>query len=193
MRASILCHYAGQSASVALCMYQALQKADSSLASLCSGPDTGLARWVRIKKNRESWFYFSPGLFQSHRRVCHPGYQVSVALSAILIILHWKIASTSLIYSFHSTPNSRCFVYVHFQSHNAPNLPPLHISETGYTTKWYTLKYWFFDPHPHTGMYITMIRITTYKVRSILWSNHQTSVVGISRKWKFWVTKLSCR
>ena len=53
-------------------------------------------------------------------------------LSAILIILHWKIASTSLIYSFHSTPNSRCFVYVHFQSHNAPNLPPLHISETGY-------------------------------------------------------------
>ena len=53
-------------------------------------------------------------------------------LSAILIILHWKIAITSLIYSFHSTPNSRCFVYVHFQSHNAPNLPPLHISETGY-------------------------------------------------------------
>ena len=53
-------------------------------------------------------------------------------LSAILIILHWKIASTSLIYSFHSTPNSPCFVYVHFQSHNAPNLPPLHISETGY-------------------------------------------------------------
>ena len=50
MRASILCHYAGQSASVALCMYQALQKADSSLASLCSGPETGLARWVRIKK-----------------------------------------------------------------------------------------------------------------------------------------------
>ena len=31
-------------------------------------------------------------------------------LSAILIILHWKIAITSLIYSFHSTPNSRCFV-----------------------------------------------------------------------------------
>ena len=50
MRASILCHYAGQSASVALCMYQALQKADSSLASLCSGPETGLAQWVRIKK-----------------------------------------------------------------------------------------------------------------------------------------------
>ena len=42
--------YAGQFASVALCMYQALQKADSSLASLCSGPETGLARWVRIKK-----------------------------------------------------------------------------------------------------------------------------------------------
>ena len=53
-------------------------------------------------------------------------------LSAISIILHWKIASTSLSYSFHSTPNSCCFVYVHFQSHNAPNLPPLHISEMGY-------------------------------------------------------------
>ena len=37
-------------------------------------------------------------------------------LSAVLIILHWKIASTSLIYSFHSTPNHRCFVLVHFQS-----------------------------------------------------------------------------
>ena len=42
MRTSILCHYAGQSASVALYMYQALQKAD-----MCSGPETGLARWVR--------------------------------------------------------------------------------------------------------------------------------------------------
>ena len=48
------------------------------------------------------------------------------------MILHWKIAFTSLKYSFHSNPNSRCFVLVHFQSHNAPNSPPLHISETGY-------------------------------------------------------------
>ena len=48
------------------------------------------------------------------------------------MILHWKIAFTSLKYSFHSNPNSRCFVFVHFQSHKAPNLPPLHVSETGY-------------------------------------------------------------
>ena len=75
MRASILCHYAGQSASVALYMYQALQRADSSLASLCSGPETGLAWWVRIKKNRKADFIFHRG---SNR---HPGYQVSVALS----------------------------------------------------------------------------------------------------------------
>ena len=64
MRASILCHYAGQSASVALCMYQALQKADSSLASLCSGPETGLARWVRIKKTiGKADFIFHRGSF----------------------------------------------------------------------------------------------------------------------------------
>ena len=48
------------------------------------------------------------------------------------MILHWKIVFTSLNSSFHSNPNSRCFVLVHFQSHNAPNLPPLHISETDY-------------------------------------------------------------
>ena len=48
------------------------------------------------------------------------------------MILHWKIAFTSLKYSFHSNPKSRCFVLVHFQSHNAPNLPPLHILEMGY-------------------------------------------------------------
>ena len=48
------------------------------------------------------------------------------------MILHWKIAFTSLKYSFQRNPNSCCFVLVHFQSHNAPNLPPLHISETGY-------------------------------------------------------------
>ena len=48
------------------------------------------------------------------------------------MILHWKIAFTSLKYSFHSSPNSHCFVLVHFQSHNAPNSPPLHISEMGY-------------------------------------------------------------
>ena len=52
--------------------------------------------------------------------------------SVIVMILHWKIVLTSLNSSFHSNPNSRCFVFVHFQSHNAPNLPPLHISETGY-------------------------------------------------------------
>ena len=52
--------------------------------------------------------------------------------SVILMILHWKIALTSLNSSFHSNPSSRCFVLVHFQSHNAPNWPPLHISETGY-------------------------------------------------------------
>ena len=74
MRASILCHYAGQSTSVALCIYQGLQKADSSLASLCSGPETGLAGWVRIKKTGKADFIF-------HRDLCHPGYQVSVALS----------------------------------------------------------------------------------------------------------------
>ena len=54
-------------------------------------------------------------------------------LLVILIILHWKIVSTLLNPSFHSTPNSRCFVLVHFQSHNAPNFPPLHISEMGYS------------------------------------------------------------
>ena len=48
------------------------------------------------------------------------------------MILHWKILFKSLDSSFHSNPNSCCFVFVHFQSHNAPNLPPLHISETGY-------------------------------------------------------------
>ena len=65
MRASILCHYAGQSASVALCMYQALQKADSSLASLCSGPETALAWWVRIKKKTtgKADFIFHQGSF----------------------------------------------------------------------------------------------------------------------------------
>ena len=47
---NILSHYAGQSAAVALCMYQALEKPGCSVASLCSGPETGLARWVRIKK-----------------------------------------------------------------------------------------------------------------------------------------------
>ena len=64
MRACILCHYAGQSASVALSMYRALQKADSSLASLCSGPETGLARWVRIKKTiGKADFIFHRGSF----------------------------------------------------------------------------------------------------------------------------------
>ena len=49
MRASILCHHVGQTAAVALCMYQALEKACCTVASLCSGPETGLARWVRIE------------------------------------------------------------------------------------------------------------------------------------------------
>ena len=57
------------------------------------------------------------------------------------------------------------------------------LSSATHTTQMvYTEILIFFYPHPHTGMYITMISITTYKVRSILWSNHQTSVVGISRK-----------
>ena len=50
MRTLILCHYAGQSVAVALCMYQALKKACCTVASLCSGPETGQALWVRIKK-----------------------------------------------------------------------------------------------------------------------------------------------
>ena len=47
---------AGQSAVVALCMYHALEKPGCSVASLCSGPETGQAWWVRIKKknNRET-------------------------------------------------------------------------------------------------------------------------------------------
>ena len=60
-----------------------------------------------------------------------------LSLSPISIILHWKIVSTALnsFYSpgFYSNPHSSLFVLVHFQSHNAPNLPPLHISETGYS------------------------------------------------------------
>ena len=74
-------------------------------------------------------------------------------LSAILIILHWKIASTSLIYFFHSTPNRRCFVLVHFQSHNVPNLPPLHISETGYGTNGTV---WKVDVHPPWNEYTSL-------------------------------------
>ena len=57
----------------------------------------------------------------------------SLLMMVILMILHWKIAFTSLKYSFHSNPNIRCFVLVHFQSHNAPTSPPLHISERGHT------------------------------------------------------------
>ena len=86
MRASILCHYAGQPASVALCMYQALQKAESSLASLCSGPETGLAGWVRIKKQQGKLILFFTGALSVSWRVCHPGYQVSVALQ---ILIFW--------------------------------------------------------------------------------------------------------
>ena len=40
-------------------MYQALEKACCTVASLCSGLETGLAPWVRIKNNnRESSFLF---------------------------------------------------------------------------------------------------------------------------------------
>ena len=57
-----------QSAAVPLCMYQALQKPGCSVASLCSGPETGLTRWVRNKKNnRKRGFFFFIGalLFSS--------------------------------------------------------------------------------------------------------------------------------
>ena len=68
--------------------------------------------------------------------------------ATIMSLCTGKIAFTSLKYSFHSNPNSRCFVFVHFQSHNAPNLPPLHISETGYYT--FTRKASVFSIRSHT-------------------------------------------
>ena len=64
MRASILSHLAGQSAAVALCMYQVLEKACWTMACLCIGPETGLTRWVRIKKTTgKADFFFHRGSF----------------------------------------------------------------------------------------------------------------------------------
>ena len=67
MRASVLCHYAGQSAAVALCMYQALKK-----GMLHSGQSV---QWTRnrigsVGENKKTIgkadIFFSWGLFQSH-------------------------------------------------------------------------------------------------------------------------------
>ena len=82
------------------------------------------------------------------------------------MILHWKIAFTSLKYSFHSNPNSRCFVLVHFQSLNAPNSPPLHILETGY----FSLRYVHacvtrtHDVHCHCKTYVALFSTHLTKI-----------------------------
>ena len=66
MRASIPSHLAGQSASVALCMYQVLEKACWTMACLCIGPETGLTQWVRIKKTTgKADFFFIGALLVS--------------------------------------------------------------------------------------------------------------------------------
>ena len=46
---------------MALCMCQGLERACCTVASLCSGPETGLARWVRIKKQWEKLILFFIG------------------------------------------------------------------------------------------------------------------------------------
>ena len=80
------------------------------------------AWWVRIKKNRESWFFFffSSGLFQSHRWVCHPGYQVSVALlvffNTTLNVLDsianiWYLQSGVWVKANHLGNKLYCFVH----------------------------------------------------------------------------------
>ena len=46
---------------MALCMYQGLERACCTVASLCSGPETGQARWVRIKKQWEKLILFFMG------------------------------------------------------------------------------------------------------------------------------------
>ena len=74
-------------------MHQALEKACCTVASLCSGPETGVVRKVRIKKTiGKADFIFLRGSFSLIWWVCHPGYQVSVALCDLFWFFLNKLA-----------------------------------------------------------------------------------------------------